>query len=165
MSDPIFVLDSNVFMEAARRYYAFDIAPSFWNSLIVHARNGRIESIDRIKKEIDRGKDDLANWANNHFHFAFVSTDANAIVTSYTQIMTWVNTQAQFTDAAKADFARSPDGWLVAYADAKKRTVVTNEVLAPDAKARVKIPNVCQAFNVPFVNTYEMLRILEVRFS
>jgi len=29
MGDPVFVLDANVFIEAARRYYAFDLAPKF----------------------------------------------------------------------------------------------------------------------------------------
>jgi len=35
-----YVLDANVFIEAARRYYAFDIAPPFWESLVQHAANG-----------------------------------------------------------------------------------------------------------------------------
>ena len=48
-----YVLDSNVFMEAARRYYAFDIAPPFWESLVHHAANGRLESIDRVKQELE----------------------------------------------------------------------------------------------------------------
>lgn len=26
-----YILDANVFIEAHRRYYSFDIAPSFWN--------------------------------------------------------------------------------------------------------------------------------------
>lgn len=29
-----YLLDANVLMEAARRYYAFDIAPGFWQALI-----------------------------------------------------------------------------------------------------------------------------------
>ncbi len=55
-----YVLDANVFIEAARRYYAFDLVPRFWESLIHHAAKGRIESIDRVKQELDKGKDEIA---------------------------------------------------------------------------------------------------------
>lgn len=46
--EPPYVLDANVFIEAARRYYAFDLAPRFWESLEHHAANGRVRSIDRV---------------------------------------------------------------------------------------------------------------------
>lgn len=49
MSDLVYVLDANVFIEAARRYYAFDLAPKFWDSLIEQVDCGVIESIDRVK--------------------------------------------------------------------------------------------------------------------
>jgi hypothetical protein len=48
---------------------------------------------------------------------------------------------------------------------AKGRIVVTHEVPAPDAKNRVPIPNVCVQFNVPYVDTFKMLRDLGVRFA
>jgi hypothetical protein len=79
--------------------------------------------------------------------------------------MTWVQDQNQYLAVAKADFANGADGWLVAYARAKACIVVTQEVAAPDARRKVPIPNVCQAFNVLFVNTFEMLRNLGVQFS
>ena len=64
-----------MFIEAARRYYAFDLAPRFWESLVEHANNGRIESVDRVKQELERGKDELAEWADSCFVHAFASTD------------------------------------------------------------------------------------------
>lgn len=165
MDDPAFVLDANVFIEAARRYYAFDLAPKFWESLVTYAGNGRVQSIDRVQLELERGKDELATWASGYFGHAFTSTDEPDIIECFSEIMSWVQAQAQFSDAAKADFAKGADGWLVAYAKVKGCVVVTHEVPAPDARRKVPIPNVCQAFNVPFVNTFEMLRRLGVRFA
>jgi len=81
MDRSVYVLDANVFIEAARRYYAFDIAPPFWDILLQHAENGVIESIDWVKKELEKGKgkegeeDELARWANAKFSHAFCSTD------------------------------------------------------------------------------------------
>jgi hypothetical protein len=166
MERSVYVLDANVFIEAARHYYAFDIAPKFWDSLIQYAANGVIESIDRIlDPELNKGKDELAEWANSNFSHAFHSTNEHAVIESYGRVMTWVQDQSQYTDAAKAGFANEADGWLVAYAMAKGRIVVTHEVPAPDAKNRVPIPNVCVQFNVPYVDTFKMLRDLGVRFA
>lgn len=160
-----YVLDANVFITANRQYYSFELAPKFWDSLVSHAKDGRIESIDRIKNELERGKDDLSKWAKGDFSHYFASTDDDEVIESYREIMGWVNSQRQFTDEAKAEFAGNPDGWLVAYAKAKKRIIVTHEVLAPYARNKIKIPNICQAFNVPFVNVFEMLRSLKVKFD
>ena len=119
MDGATYVLDANVFIEAARRYYAFDLAPPFWESLVQHAENGRIYSIDRVKVELERGKDELAEWATSQFSNAFASTDEEEVTNSYASVMGWVRAQDQFSDAAKADFADGADGWLVAYAMSK----------------------------------------------
>lgn len=33
MSDAIFLLDTNVFIEAHQRYYGLDLCPGFWDAL------------------------------------------------------------------------------------------------------------------------------------
>lgn len=165
MGGATYVLDANVFIEAVRRYYAFDLAPVFWESLVHHAANGRIQSIDRIEKELERGKDELAEWATSQFSDAFASTDEQDIIDSYTEVLNWVIAQDQFLEAAKADFADSADGWLLAYARSKGYVVVTHEVANPNIKIKVPIPNVCHAFGVRYIDTFAMLRELGVRFS
>lgn len=40
--DSTYVLDADVFMTAARSYYAFDVAPAFWHGLAREAANGRL---------------------------------------------------------------------------------------------------------------------------
>lgn len=107
----------------------------------------------------------MRNGVKGDFDFGFDSTDEVGIIESYGEIVNWVQSQNQFTDAAKAEFARGADGWLVAYARVKGSIAVTQEVLAPEAKIKVKIPNVCQAFNVPYIDTFEMLRRLGVKWS
>lgn len=163
--EPAYVLDANVFIEAARRYYAFDLVPKFWDSLVDQGKNGRILSIDRVKQELERGKDQLTTWAKERFSHAFVSTDDQDVIRAFAEVMAWVQAQSQFLDAAKADFANGADGWLVAYARVKRCVVVTHEVPAPDARRKIPLPNVCQAFNVPFVDTFAMLRALGVRLA
>ena len=166
MTDGVsYVLDANVFIEAARRYYAFDLVPAFWTKLEELAAHHYIHSIDRVKQELDRGKDELSSWAAGNFAPAFDSTDDEDIIAQYRSLMSWVQLHNQFLDMAKSDFAGSADGWLIAYAKVKGRTVVTHEVLAQDAKAHIPIPNVCLAFDVQYVDTFQMLRNLGVRLT
>ncbi|RLC47353.1 MAG: DUF4411 domain-containing protein, partial [Candidatus Coatesbacteria bacterium] len=83
MRGDVYVLDANVFIEASRRYYAFDLVPKFWEILVEYASNGRILSIDRIRKELGRGKDDLAAWVEKDFRNAFASTDDKASMKAF----------------------------------------------------------------------------------
>ena len=47
-SQGIYLLDTNVFIEAAKHYYAFDLVGSFWKELVSKAEEeGCIESIDQ----------------------------------------------------------------------------------------------------------------------
>lgn len=161
----VYLLDANVFIEAARRYYAFDLVPRFWEELIRIAREGQIESIDRVKKELERGKDALAEWVKEGRFPGFASTDDTQVLQVFAEIMQWVQKQPQYFDAAKAEYADGADGWLVAYARIKSCVVVTHEVLSADIKRKVPIPNVCTAFGVPFVDTFEMMRRLGIRFG
>lgn len=117
-----YVLDAGVFIQAARHYYAFDIAPGFWQALIHHAQAGTVLSIDRVKThEIDKGKDELKNWANRGFQSWFAATADDDVIAAYGQLMQWAYNQSHFTDAAKAEFADegNVDAWVVAYGLAK----------------------------------------------
>ena len=83
-----YLIDSNVLIEAHRRYYGFDLCPGFWESIVwLHGQN-RVHSL----------------------------------------------------------------------------VLVTHEEHRPDVKKRIPIPNVCKAFDVPHVNTFEMLKALAIRY-
>lgn len=42
---------------------------------------------------------------------------------------------------------------------------MTHEVFDAKVRKRVPLPNFCREFGVPYVNTFDMLRSLEVRFG
>lgn len=161
----IYLLDANVFVEAARRYYAFDILPPFWDLLVGHAARGVVCSVDRVKDELLRGKDELAEWVVNEFKSAFRRTDTSDVVNMYRTIMSWVSLHSQFKPEAKSEFAVAADGWLIAYALVHGCTLVTHEQYEPNCRRKVKIPNVCKQFGVETINTFDMLRQLGVRFG
>lgn len=158
-----YVLDTNVFVEAYQRYYALDLCPGFWTSLEYHVGDGRVHSIDRVKAEIAPG-DDLRVWVDQTPEGMFASTAAADVVARFADIMAWVQA-GDFMEAAKAEFATIADGWLVAYAAINAHTVVTHEVIHPDARRRVPIPNICAKFGVQYANTFDMLRDCGIQFD
>jgi predicted nucleic acid-binding protein len=165
MIKPMYVLDANVFIEAKRRYYAFDIVPSFWNALEAKGQSGEILSIDRVRQELERGKDDLATWISSNWQY-FHSTASQPVLAEYAKLMVWAQGQGQYTQAAQNEFARAEaaDAWLLAFCISNGLTLVTHEEFSADAKKRILLPNVCRAFSINYCNTFEMLRNLGVKF-
>ena len=156
-----FAVDANVFIEAHRRYYRFGLCPGFWQSFIHHHAQGQIFSIDRIRAELLAKADALAQWVTDTVPAAcFEATDTAPIIAEYQALVLWVNAQPQFRPAAKAEFAQKADAWLIAYAKATEKVLVTHEVLDEDARRKVPIPNVCAAFNVVTADTFDMLEAL-----
>jgi Domain of unknown function (DUF4411) len=161
-----FVLDANVFIQAHRAYYAFDVCPGYWKALLAHHTGARLCSIDRIRGELLAGKDALADWVAEGVPEAFfANTDDPTITSWFAQMMTWVQSRPQFSAAAKAEFAAKADGWLVAYGRAFGCKVVTLEIANPNIQRKVPIPNLCDAFGVEYTNTFDMLRALATRFE
>ncbi len=58
----MYLLDSNVFIEAANRYYAHDICPGFrdWLDAVCPAR--QVFSIRPVHEELSKKGDTLAEW-------------------------------------------------------------------------------------------------------
>ncbi len=164
-ASPVYVLDTNVFVQAHRRHYAFEICPGFWDCLAHHHEAGRIVSIDRVRDEILAG-DALEAWAKDSAPSGlFAATADVAVVQNYADMVRWVQASSQFNSEAKTEFAQVADAWLCAYAKAKaQHVVVTHEELSPQVKRRVPIPNVCQQFGLEWVDPFRMLKDLKVRF-
>lgn len=161
----MYLLDANVFINAYRDYYSFDIAPNFWERLVSLAGNSQICSIDKIKDELctnEQNPDELHIWSASQFQEYFELTDAYDVITAYAEIQQWANENEQFTTAAKSEFASNADAWLIAYAKAKRCKVVTHEAYNRDTRKRILIPVVCTHFSIPYVNTFEMLRELQI---
>ena len=64
---------------------------------------------------------------------------------------------------ALEEFSGAADGWLAAYAVVTGSILVTHEQSAPNSRSHVKLPDICGAFDIPYVNTFGMLRKLGIR--
>lgn len=162
------IVDSDVFITAKNLYYAFDICPGFWKRLIRCHEEKTVYSIDRVRSELLAGdkKENLVQWVRDDVPQSFFKpVDTLEIVEAYRKIMLWIQHHQAYFESAKAKFASGADGWLVAFAKEHNATVVTNERLAPDARRDIKLPDVCNAFEVRYTNVFDMLRTLQVQFD
>ena len=159
----IYLLDANVFIEAAKHYYGFDLVPSFWRELVDKGREGRIISIDKVKAELDDKEDILKQWAGDDFAQWFEMTNTKDVLVAYKKVMEWIE-ESDFSDKAKKDFTNKnkADAWIVAYAMTRGCVVVTHEQFKPGIKRKVPIPNACRKFGVKSINTFQMLHDLDI---
>lgn len=152
----MYLIDSNVLIEAKNRYYGFDIAPGFWNWLDRAHAQSLACSIKEVEKELVAGGDELADWAKAHPAF-FRAIDQGA-TQHFPALSSWAASRA-FTPAALAAFTgNDADYLLVAYAREHGHILVTHEVPDSNAKKRVKIPDACTAMGVTYSTTFSMLR-------
>ncbi len=99
-SDTIFLLDTNVLVEAHRRYYAHDIVPSYWRWLHNEiAQQGRIISILPVYQELIAGKDELAQWVTERKEY-FKPLTAESIG-AFREVANWAQNKDQYKQTAK----------------------------------------------------------------
>ncbi len=158
-----FVIDTNVLIEAYRRYYAFDLAPKFWGEIVNHVGADNIVCVDRVQAELIKGNDELAKWIKA-CGCSFIPTTDTTTIEAYRKLMQWAADEERFTPQARAEFATVADAWIVAFAAAHGDIVTTLEMPAINSKKRIKIPDACNALSVSFVDTFTMLKKLGVKF-
>ena len=164
----MYLIDSDVLITAKNSYYAFDLCPGFWRSLLDKHQSGEVYSLDRVRMELQQGRDDddLVIWVQKTVPDGFfLSTQQADVVAAYTEVMLWAQRNPQYFDNAKARFATGADGWLVAYARTHGRIIVTLEESRPESRNEIKLPDVCNQFGVRYENVFTMLRALQVQYN
>lgn len=163
----LYVIDANIFMQAARDYYSFELAPSFWNALLEWADGGIVISVDKVFQEIKQGRenDPLLEWSIKEFARFFETTQTSAVLQCFADLSQWTEAHDTYNRAAKDQFMsdNNADIWIVAFAKAHNGVVVTFEIEG-NGIHRVKIPEVCEAFDIECINTFQMLKELKFQF-
>lgn len=159
-----YLLDANTLIEAKNRYYQMSICPGYWDWLRKANLAGDVVSIRSVRDELKRGNDALAEWAKDHASL-FLEESDQATQAAFAEVAQHVaSNTSQMKAGALDEFLSGADPWLIAKAMTMNATVVTHEQLNLAARRKFLIPNVCQHFGVPFVDTFEMLNTLEARF-
>jgi predicted nucleic acid-binding protein len=157
-----YLLDANVFIEAANLYYQPSFCPAYWDWLVDAHRRGRVHSIERIARELATGEDDLSAWADG-LADSFFLKDTAEVLAAYATVAEWTDAHPVYSQAAKNTFLDTADSFLVAHALAGGHTLVTRERPA-NSRHSVKIPDACQGVNAKWLSPFQMLQAERPRF-
>jgi len=155
-----FWLDTNVFVEAKNRYYTFERVPNFWSFLSQQLDEGTVCSPSFVYDELVIYKNHLATWVKARKRKGLCVTIDGHIQAEYKKIADHVATS--YTQPKSEEFLTGADPWVVACALHAGGTVVTQESTSRTRK--VRIPTICQHFNVACIDTFQMLNYLNAKF-
>lgn len=157
-----YLLDANTYIQAKNQYYGMDICPAYWNWLDQQFLLGEVGSVDMIGQELKDGSDDLAEWVKDRPEH-FISNDDEECQEVFANIVQMVMT-GNYNAGNRNNFLAKADPWIIAKAKTIGATVVTHEAIIDPRARKVKVPNICQKFGVPCVDTFQFLRSLNARF-
>lgn len=153
----LYCLDSNVFIQGWSSYYSMGLCPSYWDVLSDLAREGHIFAPMEVKHELEKMEDDLSRWTKGR-NFLFREPDQDVqlilrdVMRDYSRLV---------DDTRQRSIA---DPWVVAHAKAANAVVVTKEQPSNSVK-RIKIPDVCSALGVSWMDDFQFCREVGIRFE
>ncbi len=144
-----YCFDTSVLIECWSRSYPLDVFPGLWVKLDELIARQEVLCPDEVRVELERQDDDLAKWISTRPQL-FVPLD-DAIQRATSEVL------ARHPLLMKATKNRNgADPFVIATAQVKSLTVVTEEKGGTDAKP--KIPSVCTALRVPCVDVLSFIR-------
>jgi hypothetical protein len=155
-----FWLDTNVYVEAKNRYYTFERVPKFWSFLSGKLDDGSICSPKNVYDELVNYHDQLAQWVKARKSKGLCVKTDGPVQKHLAAIAEHV--VAQYPRFKSQEFLSGADAWVVACALHFGGTVVTQE--STSRRKKIRIPIVCQHFNVTCIDTFKMLDWFNARF-
>jgi predicted nucleic acid-binding protein len=157
-----YCLDANVLIQAWQKYYNPKFCPDYWNILVELGKNGKIFIPELVYEEIVRTEDDLSKWLKGS---KIPINKISAPVTICLQkIYAADPTHKNLVDNTKARSLADP--WVIAHALHENATVVTKEekVTALNSN-KIKIPNVCDNMGIRWINDFQFIEELDIKFQ
>lgn len=158
----IFCIDTNVLIQGWQKYYSPDFCSDYWNILDNLGSKGRIFIPEMVFDEINKTEDDLSKWLKES---KIPIRNIDEPVSKCLQDIYAKNELHKYlVDNTRARSLADP--WVIAHAINEKATVVTKEekITAINSR-RIKIPNVCDNMGVRWINDFDLIRRLNIKFS
>jgi len=158
-----YLLDANTYIQAKSLHYRMHIVPGFWDWLDQQFGYGQVGSIRSVYDELAAGGDELSDWVKQRRH-QFLAVDEEEAQAVFADIADYIATHSSYREPHVSSFLAGADPWLVAKAKTIGAQVVTNEARVGAGSKKVKVPNICDQFQVACLDTYDLLDTLQARF-
>lgn len=154
----IYCLDSNALIEPWNKYYTVERCPEYWDIIDQLAQQGTVFCALEVKHEIEKSDDGLKKWIHDKpYLFREETPEVNANIRLVL---------AKFPELIDSSKNRSmADPWVIAHAMSDKAIVVTKELPNGSASKKIKIPDVCNAFGVEWMNDFDFVDEIGIKFS
>ena len=158
------ILDTNIFINAAHKYYSMDFCPAFWQWLLQNTNH--VFSIDMVKDELDEKKDDVSAWCRDNLPKGFFRKSDEGVQDCYGKVVEYINSlpESPYSLNKKNDFLSGADPMLIAYAMEHGGILVTDEKLNPAAHKKIYLPSVAEHFKIKCTDIFDVLRQLKAKF-
>lgn len=157
-----YCLDANVLIQAWQKYYNPKFCPDYWNILIELGRQGKIFIPELVYEEITRTDDDLSEWLKE----SKIPIDkiSESVTLCLQKIYSVDPEHKKLVDNIRGRSLADP--WVIAHAMDQNAVVVTKEIKETALSSkRLRIPNVCENMNLKWMDDFQMIAELELRFS
>jgi len=157
-----YCLDANVLIQAWQKYYSPELCPDYWDNLIALGKSERIFIPSVVYEEIVKTEDDLSAWLNNSK--IPIRPITESVTKKLQEIYAADPKHKLLVDNTKRRSLADP--WLIAHALDENVTVVTKEEKITQLNSnKIKIPNVCENMGVRWINDFEFVHEIGIRFS
>lgn len=151
-----YCVDTSGWCDGWQRYYPVDVFPSLWAKLDGLIVAGEIISSEEVYLEIKRKADDLHKWIQARKQMLVpldeaIQLRATALLGEYPRLVDTLRNRSK------------ADPFVIATAIEHNAVVVTGEVLTGKME-KPRIPDVCQAKGIRYMNFLQMIRELKLAF-
>ena len=143
-------IDTSAIIEGWFRLFPPDIVPGFWEGIDELIRNGELRATEEVLTELERKHDIIFNWACERQDL-FIPIDER------TQLIVRDILQNHRTLIDSRRNRSSADPFVIALAMMNSSIVVTEEH-PTESDNRPHIPDVCNAYNLEWINLVELIR-------
>ncbi len=162
LNDKKYCLDANVLIQAWQKYYSPKICPCYWDLLNDLGTRSLIFIPEMVYEEIVRTDDDLSKWLKSS-KIPIKKIDEQ-VTKCLKDLYSADPNHKYLVDNTKARSLADP--WVIAHALKEKAIVVTKEEkITALNSAKIKIPNVCDKMNVSWINDFQLIEELGIRFK
>ena len=147
----LYSFDTSSILNGRRDLLPPEIFPSLWANIEGLIATGDVRCVDVVKDELARREDDVCAWAKSQAGL-FVALDADvqtatrSVLAAHPKLM------------GKGGGRNAADPFVIGLASVHNATVITEETPSGNL-GRPRIPDVCAALNVPWLNLVGFVRL------
>ena len=159
--EQIYVFDTSAFVGLQQRRTPMDVFPSVWDMLLELIEDERIISPNHVKYEISQKTDEVSEWLLSS-GIDFID-ESELSANSYPNVISKMSKgvislrSGKVVRLRKRDYDNHywADPWVVSLALDRGAAVVTDEA---SGGGMLKIPDVCEHFDVECLNVIDVMR-------